>query len=147
MTAYSTLRQALRVRGSIATPWEVRTELDAYFASLRPSKGLGSGDFCVVDTKGNVRMMTRDQYTDMVHTRKGKKGRKICLICGEKNCGCKTTRKLQHYGGDTFESIHREAKQKSEFDANLNTSWAALVDEFAANQQRQEDENGYHGLW
>lgn len=147
MTAYSTLRQALRVRGNIVTPWEVRSELAAYFVSLRPSKRLGDGELCAVDTKGNVRMMTRAEYTTMVHERKGKKGRKICLICGEKDCHCKTTRQLQHHGGDTFESIHREAKKQVEFDANLNTSWATLVDEFAARQEADDDATSYKGEW
>jgi hypothetical protein len=76
MTPYHALRLALRSRQGIATTHELRIPLAAYLASLRSSKPLGEGDLCCVDTKGNVKMMTRAEYAEMVYGRRKKPRKK-----------------------------------------------------------------------
>ena len=69
---YYALKNAIHHKGSITTPYEVRRELAAYLdwiaaGSRRP---LGNGTLCCVDTKGRVKMMSREEYHQLVNVRK-----------------------------------------------------------------------------
>jgi hypothetical protein len=136
VTSYQSLRNAVSRQGGITTPHAIREALWAYLASLRqPQKPLGDGTLCVVDTKGRVRMMTRAEYTEMVHTRK-------------------KPRKKRNQSGDLVleytaqDSVQVEAMlSKNHATAELDSEFAAdfeWLDEYADRQRREEQDDGYH---
>jgi hypothetical protein len=76
VTPYQSLRNALQRRGGAATAFEVRRELVALMESYRrPHKPLGEGDLLVIETTGKMKMMTRSEYSDLVHKRKTKRSK------------------------------------------------------------------------
>lgn len=135
MTPYMALRNAVTQRGRVTTAYEVRDALTAYLASLRqPIKSLGDGTLCVFDTKGRMRMMTRAEYTEMVHTRKRNKLGKRKNKHGDREL---------FYQGQIQEIVLVPDPTGKE----MHDDWAAEVDEFAARQRKEEEDNGYHGAF
>lgn len=134
MTAYQALRNAVSRQGGVTTPYAIRDVLTAYLASLRqPRTPLGEGTLCVFDTRGRMRMMTRAEYTEMVHARKRKPRRKR----GESDPVL--------YAYDSIEDKRIEARLHS---PGLDAEFAAYfewLDQLAAKHRKELDEDGYHG--
>lgn len=132
MNPYQALRNAVTQRGRVTTAYEVRDVLWSYLASLRqPRNPLGDGTLCVFDTRGRMRMMTRAEYTEMVHTRKRKPRRKK----GEADPIL--------FAYDSIEDKRIEARLHSPM---LDAEFAAdfeWLDEYA----KRQDDDQYWGEW
>src|SRR5271170_6041598 len=75
LSTYANLRTTIRSRN--ATGLQLGNALRAYFRErYRPAMPLGEGDYLVIDTKGQMKMMTREDYGKLFE-RKAKRAKRI----------------------------------------------------------------------
>lgn len=126
----------LKIRNPKATAQMLGNALRRYLkARQQPYKPLGDGDMLVVNTKGQLRMMTRPEYGEMVHARKRKPKRKK----GEAD--------PVMFAYDSISDKRVEARLHAPMLDAEHVGDMAWIDALARRHELELEADAYHGEW